>query len=64
MSLPISATVALDAVGGEGGLGVTVGAALSCLQSYSDLSLVLVGPEDLIRSHLGDQVEHPRLKKR
>ena len=62
MSPPKSATVALDAVGGEGGLGVTVGAALSSLHSHPDLSLVLVGPEDLIRGQLGDQINHPRLQ--
>ena len=62
MSPPISATVALDAVGGDGGLGVTVAAALSSLQSHPDLSLVLVGPEDLIRRHLGDQANQPRLQ--
>ena len=62
MSPPISATVALDAVGGDGGLGVTVAAALSSLQSHPDLSLVLVGPEDLIRRQLGDQVNQRRLQ--
>jgi len=62
MSPPKSATVALDAVGGEGGLGVTVGAALSSLHSHPDLCLVLVGPEDLIRGQLGDQINHPRLQ--
>ena len=62
MSPPKSATVALDAVGGEGGLGVTVAAALSSLHSHPDLSLVLVGPEDLIRGQLGDQINHPRLQ--
>ena len=62
MSPPISATVALDAVGGDGGLGVTGAAALSSLQSHPDLSLVLVGPEDLIRRQLGDQCNQPRLQ--
>ena len=62
MSPPISATVALDAVGGDGGLGVTVAAALSSLQSRPDLSLVLVGPEDLIRRQLGDEANRPRLQ--
>ena len=62
MSPPISATVALDAVGGDGGLGVTVAAALSSLQSHPDLSLVLVGPEDLIRHQLGDHANQPRLQ--
>ena len=61
MSLPISATVALDAVGGDGGLGVTVAAALSSLHSHPDLSLVLVGPEEQIRRQLGDQANQPRL---
>jgi glycerol-3-phosphate acyltransferase PlsX len=61
MSPPKSATVALDAVGGDGGLDVTVAAALSSLQSHPDLSLVLVGPEDLIRGQLGEQNNHPRL---
>ena len=62
MSSPKSATVALDAVGGDGGLGVTVAAALSSVHSHPDLSLVLVGPEDLIRGQLGDQINHPRLQ--
>jgi glycerol-3-phosphate acyltransferase PlsX len=62
MSPSISATVALDAVGGDGGLGVTVGAALSSLRSHPDLSLVLVGPEELIRDQLGAQANQPRLE--
>jgi glycerol-3-phosphate acyltransferase PlsX len=62
MSPPISATVALDAVGGDGGLDVTVAAALSSLEARPDLSLVLVGPEDLIRRQLGDKVNQPRLQ--
>jgi len=62
MSPPISATVAVDAVGGDGGLEVTVAAALSCLQSHPDLALVLVGPEGLIRRQLDDQAKQPRLQ--
>jgi glycerol-3-phosphate acyltransferase PlsX len=49
-------------VGGDGGLDVTIAAALSSLQSHPDLDLVLVGPEDLIRRHLGGQVDQPRLQ--
>jgi glycerol-3-phosphate acyltransferase PlsX len=59
---PIEATVALDAIGGDGGLGVTIAAALASLQSHPDLSLVLVGPEDMIRRHLGNQANQPRLQ--
>jgi glycerol-3-phosphate acyltransferase PlsX len=58
----MSITVALDALGGEGGLDVTVAAAISSLQIHRDLSLILVGPEEELRRKLVEQVDHPRLQ--
>jgi len=58
----MSTTVALDALGGEGGPEVTVAAAISALKTRPDLSLVLVGPEDLLRKKVGNQVDSSRLR--
>lgn len=47
--------IALDAMGGDHGLSVTVPAALEALKQYSDISLILVGDEQKINTAL---VEH------
>jgi phosphate acyltransferase len=48
-------TVALDAMGGDHGVGVTVPAALSALRDEPDLRLVLVGVQDSIVQELKRQ---------
>lgn len=45
-------TVALDAMGGDHGVSVTVPAALSILAKQADLRLILVGQEDVLRAEL------------
>ncbi len=45
-------TVALDAMGGDHGVGVTVPAALQTLQDQPALKLILVGPRDIIATEL------------
>lgn len=45
-------TVALDAMGGDHGVSVTVPAALSILAKQADLRLILVGREDALRAEL------------
>ena len=52
----MSATIALDAMGGDHGAKVTVPAALAVVRSLPDVTLILVGQEDVLRaelSHLG-----------
>lgn len=44
--------IALDAMGGDHGLSVTVPAALEALKQYSDISLILVGDEQKINTAL------------
>jgi glycerol-3-phosphate acyltransferase PlsX len=60
-------TVAIDAMGGDHGLEVTVPAALVALKRYPNLKVILVGPEDDIRklleknkaaSHARVEVQH------
>ncbi len=45
-------TIALDAMGGDHGVGVVVPAALDFLNHDDDVDLILVGKEDVIRKHL------------
>jgi phosphate acyltransferase len=45
-------TIALDAMGGDHGLKVTIPAALAMLDKQPDLKLILVGPAELIRTEL------------
>lgn len=49
-------TIALDAMGGDHGAGVVVPAALNFLQKDQECELILVGREEVIRSHLGAHV--------
>jgi len=44
--------IAIDAMGGDHGLSVTVPASLDALKSFSDIHIVLVGKEDLINAEL------------
>ncbi len=45
-------TIALDAMGGDHGLKVTIPAALAMLDKQADLKLILVGPQEAIRAQL------------
>lgn len=53
-------TIALDAMGGDHGLKVTIPAALAMLDKQPDLKLILVGPQDVIRARLA---EHGRAEE-
>lgn len=55
-------TLAIDAMGGDAGLSVTIPAALDFLQEKPDTQLILVGNETAIRNALGQHAEHERLK--
>jgi phosphate acyltransferase len=48
-------TIALDAMGGDHGVGVTVPAALKALAHESELRLILVGPRDVLDAELARQ---------
>lgn len=60
----MSITIALDAMGGDHGVCVTVPAALAALQKQPDLTLILVGQEELLRAELArlKTAAHPRLQ--
>ena len=45
-------TIALDAMGGDHGVGVTVPAALSVLDDHPELTLILVGQPDVVGAEL------------
>lgn len=57
-------TVAVDAMGGDVGLKVTVPAALHFLRDYPDVELILVGDETAMKEALSGQVSNPRLHLR
>ena len=47
-------TVALDAMGGDFGPGVTVPAALRAIDQHPDLNIILVGDESILQQSLGN----------
>lgn len=51
----MTATIALDAMGGDHGVGITVPAALAVHREMPDVTLVLVGNEDVVRQALEQQ---------
>ncbi|MDH3672572.1 MAG: phosphate acyltransferase PlsX [Gammaproteobacteria bacterium] len=51
----MTATIALDAMGGDHGPGVTVPAALAALRHYASVNLILVGQRDALVSALQNQ---------
>ena len=59
----MSITIALDAMGGDHGVCVTVPAALAALQKQPDLTLILVGQEEALRAELArlKGADRPRL---
>lgn len=60
----MSITIALDAMGGDHGVCVTVPAALAALEKQPELTLILVGQEEVLRAELARQkvTGHPRLQ--
>jgi len=48
----LSIKIAIDAMGGDHGLPVTVPASLDALSKFSDIDIILVGKEDLINAEL------------
>jgi glycerol-3-phosphate acyltransferase PlsX len=60
----VSIIIALDAMGGDHGVCVTVPAALAALQKQPDLTLILVGQEEVLRAEIArlKAAEHPRLR--
>ena len=55
-------TLAIDAMGGDAGLTVTIPAALAFLQEKTDVKLILVGNEEAVRGALGEHASHDRLQ--
>jgi len=53
--------IAIDCMGGDRGLAVTVPGALAFLEQCADAELHLVGSEEEIRRALGSQAAHPRI---
>ncbi|MEE9595587.1 MAG: phosphate acyltransferase PlsX [Acidiferrobacterales bacterium] len=51
----MTATIALDAMGGDHGPGITVPAALAALRSYASIKLILVGQRDALVPELQKQ---------
>lgn len=60
----MAVTVALDCMGGDHGLPVTIPAALSFLGRHTDAHVVLVGPEEQVRAalHAHRREAHPRIR--
>jgi glycerol-3-phosphate acyltransferase PlsX len=48
----LSIKIAIDAMGGDHGIAVTVPASLNSLSKFSDIEIILVGKEDLIKQEL------------
>jgi len=51
--------ISLDAMGGDNGADVVIPAALHALDRHPELSLILVGDEEVIRQHLSDANREP-----
>ncbi len=58
----MTTSIAIDAMGGDAGLDVTIPAALQALQAYRTLNLILVGDQDQIAARL--QQEKSSLRER
>ncbi|MED5228426.1 MAG: phosphate acyltransferase, partial [Pseudomonadota bacterium] len=58
----MNTTLAVDAMGGDYGIPVTVPAAWSMVLANPDLSIKLVGAVDSIENALGPKKSHPRLE--
>lgn len=55
-------TIALDAMGGDHGVSITVPAALSILAKQPDLELILVGRQDVLEQAIVTHGSHARLR--
>ena len=53
--------IAIDCMGGDRGLPVTVAGALAALEHAEDLELQMVGATDAVRAALGRHADHPRV---
>ncbi len=62
MAVPDQITIALDAMGGDHGVGVVVPAALEFLERDSEVNLILVGREEAIRPYLRSNPHGERLQ--
>jgi len=56
----VSVTVAIDAMGGDVGVAATVPAALNTIKSRSDVNIILVGQEHVVRPQLEKGGSFPR----
>lgn len=54
-------TISLDAMGGDFGPSVVVPAAYNFLKEHRDVSLILVGKEEVLKQHLADNDTNSRL---
>jgi len=52
-------TIALDALGGDHGPSVVIPAAMRILNEYTDLNIILVGDETVIKNELASQKRQP-----
>lgn len=59
----MAVTIALDAMGGDHGLSVTVPGALAALRAHSDLHLILTGQQEILHAALArhGKYDHARL---
>jgi glycerol-3-phosphate acyltransferase PlsX len=55
----MSVTLAIDAMGGDHGVVVTVPAACDFLEKHADVKIILVGDPDLIRQVLSKSPKAP-----
>ncbi len=62
--MPLKSIIALDAMGGDFGPSEIVPAALSILKKHADLTIVLVGKEDMVQAELNNHnaAGHDRIK--
>jgi glycerol-3-phosphate acyltransferase PlsX len=56
--------IAVDAMGGDFGLSITIPASLDALQKFSDIQIYLVGKTELINSELAKYKSYQKLKNR
>ena len=59
-----SITIAVDAIGGDHGVPVTVRAVLSALKQHQDISIILTGDEKLVKAELQHQAYNDEFSNR
>lgn len=57
-------SIAIDAMGGDRGIPVTVPASLQSLKKFSDISIILVGNKDLIEAELAKHADFTKYSAR